>query len=79
MTHGVERKSRSYARRRGRQYTSVEVGTARRIGKALTNNPPYLVGGGAIVGYSRRLGRIYPRPAYILREMREGRDTGHTH
>ncbi|EGI66682.1 hypothetical protein G5I_04799 [Acromyrmex echinatior] len=27
-----------------RQYTSVEVGTARRIGKALTNNLPYLVG-----------------------------------
>lgn len=35
-----------------RQYTFVEVGMVRRIGKALTNNPPYLVGGGAIVGYS---------------------------
>lgn len=48
-----------------RQYTSVEVGTTRRIGKALTNNPPYLVG-----GRDRWFSRIYPRPRAYLQEKK---------
>jgi len=58
MTRGAERRSRSYARGRRGDVRLLEVGTARRIGKALTNSPPYPVGGRAIVRLHAHAGSL---------------------
>jgi len=69
MTRGAERRSRS-ARGRDGDVRPLQVGTARRIGKALTNNPPYPVGGRAIVAYT-----LTPARAYIRRGAKDAQGT----
>jgi len=74
MTRGAERRSRSYARGRRGDVRLLEVGTARRIGKALTNSPPYPVGGRAIVAYTLATARSR---TYIRRGEKDGTHSGY--